>query len=198
MLCAQCYSDIVGKNKRFKRLSAHFRGWHAVGFPFTSQLENNGSEFLPGVLGGGSVMEVPGATLILSGRWWSSSLEVRRQHLPDSSLFFSLVTLRNTWASQIITGQIAIILRFRLIWRKHVTPYTWIKIKWTMCVIFNLYSSVSLHALFLKVIHPDSYTESSSHICLFSTPATLRTFAFPLASNSLGGQDILSQILRQK
>ena len=81
-LCAQHYSNIMGKYRRFKRLGAHFRIDMQLGSPCTSQLESNGSKFLSWQLRKG-FREAPGASA-MSERWWPSSLKVKRQHPPTA------------------------------------------------------------------------------------------------------------------
>ena len=81
-LCAQHYSNIMGKYRRFKRLGAHFRSDMQLGSPCTSQLESNESKFLSWQLRRG-FREAPGAS-VMSERRWPSSLKVKRQHPPTA------------------------------------------------------------------------------------------------------------------
>lgn len=90
-LCAQHYSNIMGKYRRFKRLGAHFRSGIQLGSPCTSQLESNGSKFLSWQLGRG-FMAAPRAR-VMSERRWPSSLKAKRQCPPMAVWILSSVAL---------------------------------------------------------------------------------------------------------
>lgn len=103
-LCAQHYSSIMGKYRRFKRLGAHFRSGIQLGSPCTSQLESNGASSYHGSLGGGSWRPL--------GLGWcqtvAKQLESKKAMSSNGcldSLFCSPVTLKKACSGPIMTGE---------------------------------------------------------------------------------------------